>query len=380
MNGKCSRSVEEKRSRLMFNLNIDKETYGALLKSYQEQRPLECLDHDLVQVPQSKTRPVKVLDPVATSKSSAHTSKGSTSHQQTSTQKKTTSAPESVSTQGPEKSSSLKSTKKPKFFASASSKRQLIADTNATKQNSYSDSDEFVPETEDFDLDDSEEDLRTILRRSKSKSQPPTPRKLFELDNMTKTPRTAVKITNTSSSGSEKSANGSRVKAASNSNSERLMNSKNVTALQQEPSSRLSLPQGIDVDKFVKLHIIKNKVLSLMQPASSSMQAKLQEISFDIEDIAASYLPDVNHSVGNAQCDQAVRSSGVSKRLRFNSADQAQEEDELFTPRKKQKVRDEGDEGDDVDDNDDKEYDKASTLKTPAIMKRVCLRRTRVSN
>ncbi|KAJ3787643.1 hypothetical protein GGU10DRAFT_385662 [Lentinula aff. detonsa] len=362
----------------MFNLNIDKETYGALLKSYQEQRPLECLDHDLVQVPQSKNRPVKVLDPVATSKSSAHTSKGSTSHQQTSTQKKTPSAPESVSTQGPKKSNSLQSTKKPKFFTSASGQKQLIADTNATKQNSYSDSDEFVPETEDFD--DSEEDLRSILRRSKSKSQPSTPRKSFELDNITKTPRTSVKITHTSSSGSEKSPNESRAKAASNSNSERLMNSKNVTALQREPPARLSLPQEMDVDKFVKLHIIKNKVLSLMQPASSSMQAKLQEISFDIEDIAASYLPDVNHSVGDAQCDQAVRSSGVSKRLRFNSADQAQEEDELFTPRKKQKVRDEGDEGDDVDDNDDKEYDKASTLKTPAIMKRVCLRRTRVSN
>ncbi|KAJ3992931.1 hypothetical protein F5050DRAFT_1714898 [Lentinula boryana] len=360
----------------MFNLNIDKETYGALLKNYQEQRPLECLDHDLVQVPLSKNRPVKFLDPVATSKSSAHTSKGSTSHQQTSTQKKTPSAPESVNTQGPEKSSSLKSTKKPKFFASASSKKQLIADTNATKQNSYSNSDELVSETEDFDLDDSEEDLRSILRRSRSKSQPSTPRKLSELDNITKTPRTPVKITNTSPSGSEKSANESRAKAASNSNSERLMNSKNVTALQQEPSSRLSLPQGMDVDKFVKLHIIKNKVLSLMQPASSSVQAKLQEISFDIEDIAASYLPDVNHSVGNGQWDQAVRSSGVSKRLRFDSADQVKEGDELLTPRKKQKVRDE----DDEDDNDDKEYDKASTLKTPVMMKRVCLRRTRASN
>ncbi|KAJ3825382.1 hypothetical protein F5880DRAFT_1553323 [Lentinula raphanica] len=61
-NGKCSRSVEEKCARLMRSLNIDEETYNALLKSYHEQKPLECLDHDLVASPHtpSKKRPVKV--------------------------------------------------------------------------------------------------------------------------------------------------------------------------------------------------------------------------------------------------------------------------------------------------------------------------------
>lgn len=49
-----------------------------------------------------------------------------------------------------------------------------------------------------------------------------------------------------------------------------------------------------DINKFVELHLIKRKVISAAQYAGSStaMRTKLEEIAADIEDAAASYLPD----------------------------------------------------------------------------------------
>ncbi|KAJ4482427.1 hypothetical protein J3R30DRAFT_2171837 [Lentinula aciculospora] len=69
-NGKCSRNVAEKRSRLMSTLNIDSNLYDALLRSYTKKKSLERLDHDLVDQPPSKNRLVKMADPISRYKSS----------------------------------------------------------------------------------------------------------------------------------------------------------------------------------------------------------------------------------------------------------------------------------------------------------------------
>lgn len=109
----------------------------------------------------------------------------------------------------------------------------------------------------------------------------------------------------------------------------------------------VGLPQAHtwDVEKFVELHLIKRKVLSLMHSASGPMQAKLHEISYDLEDAAASHLPQANESVKMARGDEvntARKQHGPKKPL-----DQSDDEENEVVPRKKQKMREE-----DQDQND----------------------------
>ncbi|KAJ3729306.1 hypothetical protein C8R42DRAFT_715601 [Lentinula raphanica] len=345
----------------MRSLNVDEETYNALLKSYHEQKPLECLDHDLVGSPHtpSKKRPVKVPD---------HIQKGSPgslfSTRMYQSLSPTLTTPPNNMSQSPGKFAI--GSKDPRVIIGPTGNKRLIA----AEQNSDSGS-EIVPESDG--VNDSEEDLQSNVHKSNFK-QPSAPPRLSDSSRIMRTQKNAPKLVADTNSPSKKPPG-------------RLLN-RNVTgglnaestsssfveppslqrATQRQPGSLF--PQGMDVERFVQIHIIKRKVSTLIQDQSisSSMQAKLQEITSDLEDMAASHLPDAGNRVEHNQQHQASASlPQVNKRLRFATPDHLESsEDELYTPKKKkQKVRDE--------DNND-------VLNSPLVIQRVGLKKKMTPN
>ncbi|KAJ3975725.1 hypothetical protein EV361DRAFT_865182 [Lentinula raphanica] len=267
--------------------------------------------------------------------------------------------------------------KDPRVIIGPTGNKRLIA----AEQNSDSGS-EIVPESDG--VNDSEEDLQSNVHKSNFK-QPSAPPRLSDSSRIMRIQKNAPKLVADTNSPSKKPPG-------------RLLN-RNVTgglnaestsssfveppslqrATQRQPGSRCALlkyallvfPQGMDVERFVQIHIIKRKVSTLIQDQSisSSMQAKLQEITFDLEDMAASHLPDAsNTGVEHNQKHQASANlPQVNKRLRFATPDHLESsEDELYTPKKKkQKVRDE--------DNND-------VLNSPLVIQRVGLKKKMTPN
>ncbi|KAJ3818530.1 hypothetical protein F5880DRAFT_1683114 [Lentinula raphanica] len=257
--------------------------------------------------------------------------------------------------------------KDPRVIIGPTGNKRLIA----AEQNSDSGS-EIVPESDG--VNDSEEDLRSNVHKSNFK-QPSAPPRLSDSSRIMRTQKNAPKLVADTNSPSKKPPG-------------RLLN-RNVTgglnaestsssfveppslqrATQRQPGSLF--PQGMDVERFVQIHIIKRKVSTLIQDQSisSSMQAKLQEITSDLEDMAASHLPDAgNTGVEHNQKHQASANlPQVNKRLRFATPDHLESsEDELYTPKqKKQKVRDE--------DNND-------VLNSPLVIQRVGLKKKMTPN
>ncbi|KAJ3867250.1 hypothetical protein EV359DRAFT_78737 [Lentinula novae-zelandiae] len=303
-NGKCSRSVEEKRSRLIATLNINKGLYDLLLEKYIKSKSLECLEHDLVAQLPVRNRSVKMVDHIEPSEFSA--SKSMSERSQVSSQKELAVPPPPsrlIGNQSPEKRVHIKTAKKSKKI---SSPEKLI------QQYSDDDSEEIIPESEDENHSEEEKDIYIAS----------SPRKVTESIAKTKTRKIQVKGTSTSTNLG-----------------------KGTTNTTMMPTQSLPQAHTWDVEKFVELHLIKRKVLSLMHSASGPMQAKLHEISYDLEDAAASHLPQANESVKMARGDEvntARKQHGPKKPL-----DQSDDEENEVVPRKKQKMREE-----DQDQND----------------------------
>ncbi|KAJ3907973.1 hypothetical protein F5879DRAFT_986049 [Lentinula edodes] len=317
-NGKCSRSVEEKRSRLIATLNINKGLYDLLLEKYIKNKSLECLEHDLVAQLPVRNRSVKMVDHIEPSEFSA--SKSISERSQVSSQKELAVPPPPsrlIGSQSPEKHVHIKTAKNSK---KTSSPKKL------TQQYSDDDPEEIIPESEDENHSEEEEDIYIAS----------PPRKVPESIAKTKTRRSQVKGTSTSTNLGKGMTNTTMMPTGVGTHAARP----------SHPTQSLPQEHTWDVEKFVELHLIKRKVLSLMHSASGPLQAKLHEISSDLEDAAASHLPQANESVKMARGDEANtarKQHGPEKRLKSQSDD----EENGVAPRKKRKMREEDQDQDD---------------------------------
>ncbi|KAJ3805606.1 hypothetical protein F5876DRAFT_69646 [Lentinula aff. lateritia] len=327
-----------KKQRLMGNaLEVWKKNglYDLLLEKYIKSKSLECLEHDLVAQTPVRNRSVKMVDHI----SEFSASKSISERSQVSSQKVT--PPHRELPPPPSRLTDSQSPEKRAHIKTAKQSKKIGSPKKLTQQYSDDDSEEIIPESEDENHSEEEEDLYIAS----------PPKKVSESIAETKTQRSQVKGTSTLT-------NTTMMPTGVGTHAERA----------SHPIQSLSQERTWDVEKFVELHLIKRKVLSLMHSASGPMQAKLHDISYDLEDAAASHLPQANDSVKMAQGDDvntARKQHGAKKRL-----DKSDDEENEVASRKKQKMREENQ---DQDDGSSSVAGSAIFLKRVAPKKRIHL-------